>query len=75
MSPLGRGAPLPALVVPDKPPLHPSARAQVYEEVLDCKAAMEKVNGFHLQDRYIVRESRRRARALLPLPPLLVRAR
>jgi hypothetical protein len=30
---------------------------QVYEEVMDCKAAMEKVNGFHLQDRYIVRES------------------
>lgn len=24
---------------------------QVYEEVMDCKSAMEKVNGFHLMDR------------------------
>lgn len=38
---------------------------QVYEEVMDCKTAMEKVNGFHLQDRYIVCES-----SLLRLPGL-----
>lgn len=33
----------PELIVLDPP--------QVYEEVMDCKSAMEKVNGFHLMDR------------------------
>lgn len=31
-------------------------KRQVYEEVADAKKAMDKLNGFHLQDRYIVRE-------------------
>lgn len=29
---------------------------QAFEEAADCKSAMERINGFHLQERYLVRE-------------------